>query len=450
MVNPLSREEWHSKSFTTGGLNVLDEGGGNKVLVVFIHGLGGHGYESWGDTPLLLHESATAPGLDVGAFDYRSRGASWRGLRKGSSPYDFRVNQLADQLRNLEGRYEHVFLVGHSQGGLLARDVAHKRLERSQAYKRDTDLAGLVMVASPRAGSRWVLIPGLRRLLATDYEVLRPDSAARARTDTYFNTYVEIRNVAQAAANQVVLPMYAVIGAADRLVSTFSAEHGIPADQLLHLDTGHLRIAKSQEDHELADWLLKRVEERLDVRAQAARQAAHQKTLPPFNALTRPTLVTEFLGDPENLRWHELYNDARRELTTEEIVIQDREDAPGSRVHLRIHVQGALRVIAAGPWSRQALAAAYARGPEGDPAIVGISPVGAQHLEAKQVVLDWLEEMPPRPGIAVSSAADARELRSVMTRWLLLVINRDARRPALGADHGTKSDYGSSGSDYGW
>src|SRR5450759_2532124 len=84
-------------------------------LVLLVHGLTGHRYGYWGNTPrFVLEDVQTA---DVGLYFYRT---AWRrfGLYR-SINLEEEATVLADALGQLH-LYESVTIVGHSMGGLLA------------------------------------------------------------------------------------------------------------------------------------------------------------------------------------------------------------------------------------------------------------------------------------------------------------------------------------------
>ena len=430
LVNRLPQADFVSVKFGPGRLNLhVAKGGDSHSVVVFVHGLSGKGYKTWGQIPPRLFSGSEGEAVDVAVYDYVS---GIRRLRSRGASFDFWVKQLAAHLHKLEGSYHNIFLVGHSLGGLIVEAAAMKFVQASRKSYAEaaSPLAALVLVAAPRAGSGWAL-PALARLLP-DFSVLGRLTNRNADVDEFFATNVERLNTVSSATGRFVLPTYAALAGADRYVSTFSAAFGVPTGQRLHLTGSHSSIVKpADHDSEIVCWLHGLITERRQVAEQAARERLHAASRPPPLAIAaRPTIVTKFWSDPSGLLWEQLYNEARRTASTHTVTVHDVRDVPDADVDLLIAVHDADLVLALSAGVRESVHRARVECDLHRSLTVGISPVGPAYQPAELTLLDWLAHMPHCHSVYVAGAEDADQLRDLMARWLQVVISRDPRRAA--------------------
>jgi len=134
-----------------------------RVVIVFVHGIWGNYKETWAATPLQLVSSPVLALADYGSFGY------------GTTYIDFaKPDRVVDQFvlwaRTNLARYQQIFLVAHSMGGLIVRDAC-ARLALSDV-RDDRQLYSKIrhcfLVAVPLSGS-WLArllnrIPPLRWL----------------------------------------------------------------------------------------------------------------------------------------------------------------------------------------------------------------------------------------------------------------------------------------------
>jgi pimeloyl-ACP methyl ester carboxylesterase len=80
-------------------------------LILFVHGLNGHRYRTWGRFPLLFRDHTH---YDIGLYGYTS---GYGRISKLSAKFDMQAEELAHQLRDCA--YPQIVLIGHSMGGLL-------------------------------------------------------------------------------------------------------------------------------------------------------------------------------------------------------------------------------------------------------------------------------------------------------------------------------------------
>ena len=209
----------------------------NRNLVVFVHGLNGDRYGTWGNFPKFLFDDC--PHVDVGAYSYRS--GFKRLFSKESVSLSTEARIFADDLRD-DSQYERIILIGHSMGGLLARSVV-KRLQETGQGVALARVKALILMASPQAGSQRG-VPGADKLL-TDAEVLKAHGPFVTEIDEVFKSHID--NSPEAVSpDKVHLPVWAVIGAADKWVDPLSAALGLPAGQTKTVHGGHTDIVKPE------------------------------------------------------------------------------------------------------------------------------------------------------------------------------------------------------------
>lgn len=397
-------------------------GGPADRVVVLVHGLGGRGYGTWGDLPARLFDAPGGDAMDVAVFDYRS--FHRRIARLGRGDVDTWAKQLSDYLREIEDEYRDVFLVGHSQGGLVAEKVVRDRLT-NQALEGacgPQPIAALVLVAAPLAGSGWA-VPALASFVS-EFRAMKRLGRRRAEMQTFFSTWVERQNLAELPGGRVVLPVYAAVATDDVFVSEFSATIGVPEGQIRRLPHGHRSLAKpGANDPDLVEWLQRLIAERCGVREQSGRQRRHRGAVAAAGPGRGPReVVTSFVTDPGGLRWSRVYDEACQAASTADIVVQDRGRAAGSLLDLLVAVHADAEVLAGSQDVQQSVREAKARCRDDPGLTVGITPVGPEHASAVGIVREWVRPAPAE--LFVEGAADVGALRDVLARLLQHVIAR--------------------------
>jgi pimeloyl-ACP methyl ester carboxylesterase len=391
-------------------------GATRDCVVLLVHGFGGHGYGTWRRVPEELFKKA-----DVATFDF----ASWRRDPIGrTTRSEAWVDQLEAAVRDLATTYRHVFLVGHSLGGVIIEAVALRVLRDHREPSTELPIAGLIFACSPRAGTR--LASFLPRIIVPD--CLRPGSSHTRDANRYFSTNVDVWNVAITHPGKIVLPCYAVLATSDRIVSDLSAALRIPDDQRLRLAGSHKSVVKPPDhDNALVGWIQKCMDSRIEVRNQAERirRDIARRTAVPDPML--PFVVTEFRTDASGSAWEEIYNAARRQNSTADVTFHDvRSFERETRVDLIVSVHDASPIAQGGGPARANVAAACQRGAEDPRLTIGVAPVGPDAVAAAAVVGTWLPA--PTPRVYVEPAPGPKELLKVIAGWLRLVSERDPRR----------------------
>lgn len=403
------------------------EGGPADRVVVFVHGLGGRGYATWGGLPARLFEGDGGKATDVGVFDYRS--FHRRMVRLGRGNVDAWARQLSRYLRVIEDEYRDVFLIAHSQGGLVAETMVRERLtDRAfESGRGPQPIAGLVLVASPLAGSGWAA-PALAPFVS-EFRAMKRLGRRSADMHTFFSTRVEKQNLAESAGGRVVLPVYVAVATDDAFVSRFSATVGVPAGQIGEFSHGHRSLAKPRaDDPDLLGWLQRLIDERCEVREQSERQRRHRAADAALSPARGPrAVVTSFVTDPSGLRWSSVYDEACRAATTADVVVQHRDRDTGSPLDLLVAVHADAEVVAGSQDVRQSVSAAKARCRDDPRLTVGITPVGPEHASAVGMVREWVRPAPAE--LFVEGAPDVGALRDVLARLLQHVIARLPLQP---------------------
>jgi hypothetical protein len=232
--------------------------------VIFVHGLNGQRYGTWGKFPELLFEDH--PSVDVGLYDYAS---GLRRVRRGSSmSLRDHATLLAEAIR--EDDYAQTVLVGHSMGGLLCMAAVQKMIDSGFRTKDGAAVidrvAGVFLMATPIAGSLRVIPPF--SWLSSDGRVLRAHSELVTGIHECFTNKLAI-NIKCAGAGGVgerhCVPTYGVIGMKDRWVDRYSAGVSIPANQLKHVARTHTGVCKpSGREDDVYNWVRMRIADCLD------------------------------------------------------------------------------------------------------------------------------------------------------------------------------------------
>jgi pimeloyl-ACP methyl ester carboxylesterase len=206
----------------------------NDRLAVFIHGLGGSRYGTWGNFPKFLYDDL--PRLDIGVYSYRTalrRIRLWKSIEIESE-----AQILANLLRELIP-YRYIVLVGHSLGGVLAKG-AIAYLVTSNQKKVLRRITGLVLMASPQLGS--LSLPRWLSWFSKDMRVLRPHSNYIKQINKIFQDNLKLKASARVRPSNI--STWAVIAGADLWVDELSSSIGLPGEQLFKVAGSHTSVVK--------------------------------------------------------------------------------------------------------------------------------------------------------------------------------------------------------------
>ncbi len=222
-------------------LVVHDGGREPSRLVVFVHGLGGSRYGTWGDFPRFVFEDFRDAGVAVGLYGYRT--AAGRLRRSSSLDLEREATILADTVRDLPSTCQRVIIVAHSMGGLLAKAAIKSLIERHErgALAR---IAGLVLMATPQAGS--LRVPSFLAWFSRDAAALEAHGDLVTRITEAFTDRVSQVPV-PGDADRFVIPTWAVIAPADQWVDRLSAGLQIPSPRRKEVRGSHTSIVKPRD-----------------------------------------------------------------------------------------------------------------------------------------------------------------------------------------------------------
>lgn len=213
---------------------------GNRNLVVFVHGLGGRRYDTWGCFPQFLFEEF--PHVDVGLYEYRTlfrRMAFWKSIELEDEAEIFASDLRDDQI------YESIFLIGHSMGGLLCKAVAKHLIDSNQLTVLGR-VAGMILMAVPQAGSQLVR-PSMQRL-SSDFRALKPHGKFVAQLNQTFLDHVSVGS--QPEDGKLHIPTWAVKAGSDLAVDRLSSGLNLPSSRIKPVHGSHTSFVKPQTKDE--------------------------------------------------------------------------------------------------------------------------------------------------------------------------------------------------------
>lgn len=147
-------------------------------------------------------------------------------------------------------------------GGILAKDAIANLIGRNDPTARTalTKIRGLIMLATPQAGSSW--IPWFLTWLTKDTQVLANHNELLTRVDSVFNEHVVSRE-SDFRPDRVLIPTWVVLAAEDLWVGTFSARLGMNSGQQKSVHGSHTEIVKPERRNDAYVWVKDRIEEGL-------------------------------------------------------------------------------------------------------------------------------------------------------------------------------------------
>lgn len=237
--------------------------GQTSAAVVFVHGLGGHAYGTWGHPsgdgwywPRGLAERV--PGLRTYVLGYDAPPTNWLGT---AMPLQDRATNVAERLLGREElRGQPLIFVCHSLGGLIVKqvlvDLHEQRSRRPEAATLLAQVRGVVFVATPHSGSRSATWLERLRLLAWPSAIA---SQLVANDPTLRKLNVSYRGFADDRRTSLRhLVFYETQGtAAGAIVDETSSDPGLPGDPPIPIDADHVSIAKPRDG---ADLVAERVQ----------------------------------------------------------------------------------------------------------------------------------------------------------------------------------------------
>jgi pimeloyl-ACP methyl ester carboxylesterase len=294
-----------------------------KRLIIFVHGLGGNGYNTWRKFPQFVFDDLSRDPVDVALFDYFS-GHRRRTLERPKVPVIAEI--LTERLQELSKCYDEIFIVAHSMGGLIAIDALRNYIrQRKEEPGLLRVLAGAIFIATPFNGSRLAEHPILRELVS-ESEQLAPSSAYQQDLRQFINDNIDTKNGVELTPRQYKLPLWAIVGGLDRIVDRSSATFGIDDDQVrTAVNRGHTGVAKPQEPgSQVVTWVRDMVDETSSLRTSIRDAAAKARRASLTNAPSHLVLVEFFLEADANDSWQPIYESVVQSAGSTLVQVEDR------------------------------------------------------------------------------------------------------------------------------
>jgi alpha-beta hydrolase superfamily lysophospholipase len=225
-----------------------------RAAVVFIHGLGGHPYDTWRRTPKNhtfwpLWLAKDVPGLAVWTLAFEAPASNWLGT---AMPLQDRAKNILEHLvgeRELRGLP--IVFVCHSLGGLLIKQVlraADGRRVYGDAEARAflESVRGVVFIATPHSGAVHATLLDKLRLIAwpsaSALDLVKSNASLRDLNVWY-------RNWSTAIRHKVFYEKQAT--SAGVIVAEDSSDPGLLHVDPVSIDADHLAICKPADTRNL-------------------------------------------------------------------------------------------------------------------------------------------------------------------------------------------------------
>ena len=224
--------------------------GKHRASVVFVHGLGGHVYDTWrhganDDTFWPLWLARDVEGVAVYSLAYEAPASNWLGT---SMPLQDRAVNIFEVLLTEPGlRNGPVVFVCHSLGGLVVKKILlnlqQQAMRRPEAADFLQRVMEVVFAATPHTGSAQATWLDRLRFLAWPSSVARVlvanDPALRDINVAYRGLADERRTILR---HQIFYETRDT--PAGEIVDEGSADPGLPGDPPVPIDADHISIVK--------------------------------------------------------------------------------------------------------------------------------------------------------------------------------------------------------------
>jgi tetratricopeptide (TPR) repeat protein len=224
-----------------------------RASVVFVHGLGGHVYDTWrcaadDDTFWPLWLARDVEGLAVYSLAYEAPASNWLGTSMALQ--DRAVNIFEVLLTEPGLRTGPVIFVCHSLGGLIVKKVLLNLQQQSKRRPEAADLlervTEVVFAATPHTGSAQATWLDRLRFLAWPSSIARilvaNDPSLRDINVAYRGLADEGRSILR---HQIFYETRDT--AAGGIVDEASADPGLPGDPPVPIDADHISIVKPRD-----------------------------------------------------------------------------------------------------------------------------------------------------------------------------------------------------------
>lgn len=222
----------------------------NNRLIVFVHGLNGERYETWGKLPDAFFKRFID--ADMGFYGYTNGMKRWNPFQSLSVEDEAQV--LVDTLR--DSPYQEIVLMGHSLGGVLLRTAVSKMVEMNQIDLL-TRLKAMFLFAVPQQGAH--SLPRFISILNSDASALSRNSPSIKRTTRIFLDHFQTDKKINLNSEKHWLPVYCLQAAKDMWVKELSAALNIPSHMRKVIRDSHTGLVKGDSE-EVIKWLVERTE----------------------------------------------------------------------------------------------------------------------------------------------------------------------------------------------
>ena len=445
MPSVFEQIRFEAKDFDHTGLNVHTHVGREaSAAVVFVHGLGGEGYGTWGMWPELVFNQCSVELLDVIVYQYAGFNKAWKSRKLGAD-LPFYASQLADWIKvlNEDYGYSDIYLVAHSLGGIVAESAVRKYLlELGTRAPEVTAVAAIFLLASPRLGAGLAL--SFLRQWVPEFEWLRDKSPLLMEAESYFGSHVESHGTAASAGHyDFLIPRYSAMAGGDRLVSKMSGLFGVPEPQRLRLNGNHRTLVKPDDNNrEQHLRLLKIVEQSGEIRRTWRIQARHDARFDANPGTQGQPLVTELVSDNIRAEWEKACAAALLQASSAEVQVRDRRQptvTSGQATDLLIAIHDAKNIVDQDSRCKVVIEKAFARHQAEENLTLLVVTVGLEHEQAERIVQSWLPD-PPYRSLSIEGVLSSVELTGRVIAWVEVIIDRDLIRwpRASGALYGAE------------
>jgi len=214
----------------------------NEKLLIFVHGLGGDRYRTWGEFPRLVFDNF--PAIDIGLYSYRTLLRRWKVWK--SISINREAELFGDQIRDELGAYSNIIFLNHSLGGILCYSVIAYLINSNQ---KDVlrKFSGLILAGTPQTGS--LRVPFFASWLSSDFRALKAHGQLVQEKLVTLTNHVKLNIDDKPADAEIVIPTWAMLGQHDLWVDPLSARVGLPNSRVRHLKLSHTEIVKPVDEH---------------------------------------------------------------------------------------------------------------------------------------------------------------------------------------------------------
>ena len=231
-------------------IKVAGWNGGPRASVIFVHGLGGHAYDTWrrapdNDTFWPLWLAQDVEGISVYTVAYDAPPTNWLGT---SMPLQDRAVNVLEYFLSEPGlKAGPVAFVCHSLGGLIVKqillDLQQQMSSRQEAADFFQRVRQVVFAATPHTGSRQGSLLDRLRFLAWPSTIA---GVLVANDLTLRSINVSYRRLAQERKDVLEHRVFYETQdtAAGRIVDEASSDPGLTGDPPVPIDADHISIVK--------------------------------------------------------------------------------------------------------------------------------------------------------------------------------------------------------------